>query len=75
MHLISWRNTLRALFLTWLGLVMQAHAQDAKNLVSGFSTRLQTKLDVLDQVCHLHEIMADQKIFKGKHELPRSTVK
>ncbi|HCY17102.1 MAG: hypothetical protein A2Z93_00465 [Curvibacter sp. GWA2_64_110] len=75
MLLMVWRHALRALFLALLGLVMQAHAQDSKNLAPGFSTRLQIKLDVLDQVFHLHEIMADQKIIKGKHELPRSTVK
>lgn len=39
MLLMIWRHTLRALFLALLGLVMQAHAQDSKNLAPGFTTR------------------------------------
>ncbi len=39
MLLMVWRHALRALFLALLGLVMQAHAQDSKNLAPGFSTR------------------------------------
>lgn len=39
MLLMIWRHTLRALFLALLGLVVQAHAQDSKNLAPGFTTR------------------------------------
>lgn len=39
MLLMVWRHALRALFLALLSLVMQAYAQDSRNLAPGFSTR------------------------------------
>lgn len=39
MQLMVWRHALRALFLALLCWVMQAHAQNSKNLAPGFSTR------------------------------------